>query len=81
MRILKYFILVAMIIGGLCFSGCSGETENPVPEPKVEEKGAIRKMTDKTAHQITGHIRKPINKAINVKTLMEEKYENTYTEE
>jgi len=30
-----------MIIGRLCFSGCSGEIEDPVPEPKVEEKVAI----------------------------------------
>ena len=65
-KIMTYWIL-ALFFGGGVFLACSNNTEAE-SEP---EKGAIEKMTDRTAKQIVNRIRTPINKARSVKDQQE----------
>ena len=65
-KTITYWIL-ALLLGGGLFQACSNNTEAE-SEP---EKGAIEKMTDRTAKQIVNRIRTPINKARSVKDQQE----------
>jgi len=55
-RVIFHFT-VAVLFTALCLWGCSS---NSGEEP---EKGAIRKMTDQVAHDLSHKIRSPIDKA------------------
>jgi len=69
---------VTLMIGGMGFYGCSGDKEAAEAPP---EKGAIREMTDQTAHEMVDHMQRPINKARDVKGLVEGQQAETYKDE
>lgn len=69
---------VALVIGGIGFYGCSGDKE---PAEKAPEKGAIKEMTDQTAHEMVDHMQGPINKARDAKALVEEQQAETSKDE
>ena len=57
MRKILFHITVAVLITGLSLWGCSSNSG------EEDEKGAIRKMTDEVAHDLSRRIKDPINKA------------------
>jgi len=57
MKKLFLYFTAALLFCGLCLVGCSGDSAE---EP---EKGAIRKMTDEVAHDLSHKMRSPIDKA------------------
>jgi len=67
-----------LIIGCAGFYGCSGEKQAAEAPP---EKGVIKEMTDQTAHEMVDHMQKPINKARDVKGLVEEQQKETYKDQ
>jgi hypothetical protein len=78
---MKKYLLVcvfAFMIGGMGFCGCSGTKEAAEVPP---EKGAIREMTDQTAHEMVDHMQRPINKARDVKGLVEGQQAETYKDQ
>ena len=67
---MKKEIIVFFVVLFLCSAGlfaCSNNTEAEAES----EKGAIEKMTDKTAKELVNRIRTPINKARSVKVRQE----------
>jgi len=57
MKKLFLYVAMALLFCGLFLAGCSS---NSGEEP---EKGAIRKMTDEVAHDLSHKMRSPIDKA------------------
>ena len=57
MKKLFLYVTMALLFCGLFLAGCSS---NSGEEP---EKGAIRKMTDEVAHDLSQKMRDPIDKA------------------
>ena len=52
-----FYNTVVVLMAGLFLWGCSGNSG------EADEKGAIRKMTDEVAHDLSHRIKDPINKA------------------
>ena len=61
-----FFVVVLFLFSAGLFA-CSNNTEAEAES----EKGAIKKMTDKTAQEVVNRIRTPINKARSVKVRQE----------
>jgi len=57
MRKLFPYFTAALLLSGLFLGGCSSNSG------EESEKGAIRKMTDEVAHDLTHKMRSPIDKA------------------
>lgn len=64
-RYMKPFLLSALIM--LMLASCSNEQESS------EDKGIIKKATDKVAHEIVEKIQRPMDKARAVKSLEEQR--------
>jgi hypothetical protein len=67
---MKEKMVFCLIVLFLCSAGlfaCSNNTEAEAES----EKGAIEKMTDKTAKEVVNRIRTPINKARSVRVRQE----------
>ncbi|MEE4261091.1 MAG: hypothetical protein V2I56_00250 [Desulfobacteraceae bacterium] len=67
MKKLIFHFTVAMLFSALCLWGCSDNSG------EKSEKGAIRKMTDQVAHDLSHKMRDPIDKARAVKDLEEDR--------
>jgi hypothetical protein len=52
-----FFYIICMLFAGLILWSCSNSSG------EESEKGAIRKMTDQVAHDLSHKIRNPIDKA------------------
>ena len=61
MKKLLFPITLAVLMVGLAFWGCSGNSG------EESEKGAIREMTDQVAHDLSKRIKDPIDKARSVR--------------
>jgi hypothetical protein len=57
MKKLFLYLTAALLFCGLSLVGCSSDSA------KEPEKGAIRKMTDEVAHDLSHKMRSPIDKA------------------
>ncbi|MDL1977528.1 MAG: hypothetical protein LWX52_05430 [Deltaproteobacteria bacterium] len=62
--------VVAVLLGSTAFFGCSNDKEGK------SEKGAIEKLTDKTAKEVVRIIRTPIDNARSVKNQQENRFRN-----
>ena len=60
-------VTVALLFTTLCLWGCSSNSG------EESEKGAIRKMTDQVAHDLSHKMRNPIDKARAVKDQEEDR--------
>jgi len=67
MNKLFLYVTMALLFCGLSLGGCSSSSGE---EP---EKGAIRKMTDQVAHDLSHKMRDPIDKARALKDRQEDR--------
>ncbi|MDL1975336.1 MAG: hypothetical protein LWX55_11285 [Deltaproteobacteria bacterium] len=62
--------VVAVLLSSTAFLACSNDKE------AKSEKGAIEKLTDKTAKEVVRRIRTPIDNARSVKNQQENRFRN-----
>ena len=67
MKKIMRHLTVAVLFTAFCLWGCSSNSD------EESEKGAIRKMTDQVAHDLSHKIRNPIDKARAAKDREEER--------